>query len=526
MKNIKNMKRYNLNGKGIMGLLLALIIGLASCSDFLTQDPKTALTQEEVYGNLDNLEPMLMGLYTKWRDTRKDRGGFMFTLGTDEGKQGAYQVRTEEDQAGLDKYNGFLSPSNSALTQQWDARWLVVSAAAQAVYALESNKQDPARKQLLMGEACFIRAALNFELVQYWGEIPVIDLDKVNEYGTARQSLTIVYGAIIADLEKAIEYLPVVQSDKRRATQGAAQALLGKVYLYARAESGIRDYAKAITYFEKVMANQAGYHLVSTYGDLFDPAKANSSEAIYEFQFNNIWPDNNQTQWQMGSRSLANLDQYCYYGGYDLMLPTEYCAKNVSEGGLWEDGDVRKSASIRYDFVYYGQQPQILAGFGGDELDPHVKKYEDPRTDGKLSFWYSGKNIIYLRLADILLCYAECLNETGETGKAVDIVNNQIRTRAWGGTLPADKRWDNGLSQQDFRDKMMDERMRELCFEGWRRMDLIRTGNLVKLVKARNKWAKESGTIQEFHNRYPIPLIEIKQNEDINPEDQNPGYVN
>jgi hypothetical protein len=155
-----------------------------------------------------------------------------------------------------------------------------------------------------------------------------------------------------------------------------------------------------------------------------------------------------------------------------------------------------------------------------------VKKFEDPRTQGVLSFWYSGKDIFYLRYADVLLCYAETLNETGSTAEAVGIVNSTVRRRAWNGTLPADQAWSIGLSQQEFRTKIMDERMRELCFEGWRRMDLIRTGKLVELVKQRNKWARETGTIQEFHNRYPIPLQEIKQNEDIGEGDQNPGYSN
>jgi len=130
-----------------------------------------------------------------------------------------------------------------------------------------------------------------------------------------------------------------------------------------------------------------------------------------------------------------------------------------------------------------------------------------------------------MRYADILLCYAECQNELGSTGTAVDQVNT-VRARAWGGTLPDDKKWNAGMSQTEFRTKIMDERMRELCFEGWRRMDLVRTGKLVELVQERNIWANESGTIQEYHKRYPIPLVEIKQNDEINPDDQNPGYAN
>ncbi|AYL97630.1 RagB/SusD family nutrient uptake outer membrane protein [Mucilaginibacter celer] len=507
-------------------ILFAFVIAVSpSCKKFVIQEPQTALTEEQVFSKLDNIEPLVLGLYTSWRNVKKDRGGFMFTLGSDEAQQGAYQVKTDDRQAGLDRYNGFLAPSNTALAEQWNNRWPVISAAAKAVYALGLNKEEGTRKNLLLGESSFIRAALTFEISQYWGEIPIIDQAKFQEYGTKRQPLPLVYQFIINDLETAVKYLPETQTDKRRATKGAALALLGKVYLYAPAAANVRDFAKAKSYFEQVV-NSGKYALVANYADLWDPNHANSTESIYEFQFNNVYPDNNQCQWQMGSRSLADIDQYCYFGGYDLMVPTQYCYSDVSAGGLWEDGDVRKGESIRYDFKYKGKTPVLNPTFGGDELDPHVKKYEDIRTDGTLSFWLSGKDIFFLRYADILLCYAETLNETGATSQAVDIVNNQIRKRAWGGTLPVDKRWNNGMGADEFRTKMLDERMRELCFEGWRRMDLIRSGKLVDLVKARNKWTKQSGTIQQYHNRYPIPLQEIKQNDDIGPEDQNPGYTN
>ncbi len=143
-----------------------------------------------------------------------------------------------------------------------------------------------------------------------------------------------------------------------------------------------------------------------------------------------------------------------------MILPTKYCYSDVSDGGIWEDGDVRKYESIRYDFQYGDYTPQLQEWFGGDELNPHIKKYEDIRNDKIRSFYYSGKNIHLIRLADVYLCYAECLNELGQTADALHYVN-LVRTRAWGGTLPTDKTW-SGMSQTEFREKIMDERMREL----------------------------------------------------------------
>ncbi len=508
-------------------LSFAGLITQFSCKKFLDQDPKTALTQEQVFSKLSNIEPVIGGLYIKWRDTRKDRGGFIFQLGGDEAQQGAFQVNTDADQSGLDKYNGFLAPRNNAITGQWDARWPIVNTAAQAVYGLQNNKEDTVKANILQGEARFIRAALTFELAQYWGEIPIIDQARQNELGRRRQPLDKVYSFIIQDLQFAAAHLPETQSDKKRATRYAAIALLGKVYMYAPQESSFRDFQKAAQQFNTIISS-GKYSLAANFADLYDYTKPNGPESIYEFQFINVYPDNNQIQWQMGSRALANIDEYCYFGGYDLMVPTKYCYSDVSQGGIWEPGDVRKNQSIRYNFTYRMSNgrdtvPKLPPGFGGDELDPHVKKFEDPRTQGNNSFWNSGKDVFYLRYADILLCYAECLNELQRTAEGVNYVN-QVRTRAFGGSLPQNMQWSPGMSQADFRTKILDERMRELCFEGWRRMDLIRTGKLVELVKARNKWAAQSNTIQTFHNRYPIPLTEILQNPDIPASAQNAGY--
>jgi len=502
--------------------LMGSVILFTSCSEFLDEGPNTAISEAEAFGSLDKIEPVLFGQYTNWRNLQKDRAALYFTCGTDEGQQGAYQIMTDANQAGLDLYNGFLSQENQAVGALWNSRWPTVNKAALAVQALLVNtEEDAARRDLLLGEASFLRAAIMFELTQLWGEVPIIDRDRTFELGFGRQHLDMVYTQIVEDLERAAEKLPATQSNPTYPTKGLAQAMLGKVYLYAPQESGFRDYAKSKQWFETVI-NSGQYSLQPNYANNFDPNFANSSESLYEFQFNNNYPDNNQIQWQAGSRAVATLDQYAYFGGYDLIVATEYYYKDQAAGGVWEPGDTRKNASIRYDFTYNGITPNIPAGFGGDELDPHTKKYEDIRTQGSQSFWNSGKNKPYLRYSDVLLCYAEVLNELGQTGDAEGYVN-QVRTRAFGGSLPSGMAW-SGLSQNEFRIRIMDERMRELAFEGWRRMDLIRTGHFVEYVSTRNKWAEQNGTIADFHARYPIPIGEIKLNDEINPEDQNPGY--
>lgn len=497
------------NGKILAIALCATLLQLVACSKFLDEKPATSLTEEQVYGSEENLKLLISGLYPQWRTTRQDRSALYLSMGTDEAKQGGQQMREGSEQPALDKYDGAMNPSNSIIAAEWNKRWPVVSAAAKAIHYSPSTD--------LKAQASFIRASICFELAMLWGPIPIIDLDNLKE---SRQPLSDVFQFIINDLQFASQNLPATQTDPKVPTSGAANALLGKVYLYAPEESGLRDYNKAIEYFDKVIPN---YSLLPNYGDLFNTTlNQNSSESIYAFQFKNIAPDNNMIQNQAGSRAVADLDINTYFGGYDLAMPTPYYYDEVWEG---QTGDTRKLASIRYDFTLPdGRVPGLTWTGQIDELEPHIKKFEDIRTQGVQFFWYSGGLVYYLRLADILLCKAECLNEIGKTVEAVNLVNSTVRTRAFGGSLSSSQAWSTSMSKSEFKIKIMDERVRELGFEGWRRMDLIRTGNFVNYVTTRNVWARNSGTLQDFHKRYPIPESEIKQNENINPEDQNPGY--
>lgn len=522
-------KRYNLIGL----LALALTAGITtSCSDFLTQENKKALTEEQIYSDVEFIELNLKGIYNTWRDnTRQDERAWFLMTGTDEIQRGALQNKGGGQGAAMDRYDANMNSLHEKVRDQWNNRFPVVTAAAKIIRALDTPDLAEGTKQAeLLGEACFVRGFVDYELALYWGEIPIIDLDKLEETGYGRQPLTDVWQFIINDLEKAAKYAPKTNT-VGRATSGAGYTMLGKAYMSAPVETGLRDFNKAKECFEKVMG--MGYSLVN-YADLWNYETPNTAESIYEFQFNNN-PNRNQIQFQIGSRVAQNWwKDGCYFAGYDHVVVTEYGYETVENGGIWEDGDVRKEESIRYDFTYHGEVPNYECvawedlGEDHDELKPHLKKYEDYRTDqysglGINNMWNSGKNIPALRYADVLLSYAECLNELGQTGQAVEKVN-EVRNRAWGFNIPADKKWDAGMSQENFRVKIMDERMREFLGENWRRADLIRTGKFVEYIKARNKWAKRSGTIQDFNVRYPIPNVEIEQNPDMTQDDQNPGY--
>ena len=468
----------------------------------------------------------------------------MSSLGTDETQQGNFQLISSGDQAGMDKYNGQLNPTSTQVKAIWDNRWPAVTSAAKAIYALKRTTPS-AKATQLMGEASFMRAMLMYELTMYWGRIPIIDMDRTQELGGGPQPEKDVWEYILSDFQEAVNDLPnSYDNEPQRATKGAALTMLGRAYMSAPESTGLRDYEKADECFKQVMS--MGYELVDNYADLWRYDNPNTKESIFELQFDCKWPDCNYWEFDMGSRACDSwFGQGCSFSGYDFLLPTPFARTKQSEGGLWEEGDKRFDSCIRTDFTYYTNKysddeskyeyvtPDLSkTSWTGttDELAPHIKKWEDFRTDyqsglGINNMWNSGKNYPMIRYADVLLLHAECLNELGHTAEAVTLINNTIRKRAFGGTLPADKVWNTGMSKEECFNMLMDERMRELCFEQWRRIDLIRTGKLVELTLKRNEWAKQSGTMQAFHVHYPIPDTEIKTNEDFTPDDQNEGYA-
>lgn len=521
-----------------LGLVAVSAIALSSCSDFLDEGPKTALTEEEIYSNPTTIEQNLQSLYSNWRSLFTDRYLWEQMVGTDEIQSGAYQALKEDNgrRGSLDMYNALLTSELSYTSEQWTKRWPSIGEAAKIINALEDQDLETGSELAkLYGEACFIRGCLTMDAAMLYGRVPVIDIARAQELGYGRQPLDVVWNFIINDLEQAAKYSPET-NEPQRATRYAANMILGYAYMSAPTETGLRDFVKAEDALEIVV--NGPFQLVN-YADLWNYEVTNSSESIFEWQFNPINPDNNMVQFQLGSRAVQSLGgDGCYFAGYDHAVPTKWAYSDVADGGIWEDGDVRKEESIRYDFTYMGMTPTLESisweqiGDDHDELLPHIKKYEDIRTDQFMgdgqtnNMWNSGKNMPFLRLANAILLYAECLNENGHTAEAVKQVNI-VRRRAWNNNLPADKAWNEGMSQDEFRKEIMTERVRELFGERWRKFDLIRTNHFLEYVSKRNKWAERSGTIQQYNIVWPIPLTEFQQNDDMTVDgeyDQNEGY--
>lgn len=537
-------------------IVLAIICSVlfASCSDFLDQGPESKIPGDRIFEDEKTTNGYIVGLYKEWKEGRKDL--ISTHLGIDESIAGGFQYMDNNDRKGVEGYGNTLNETNGIIRETWKKRYRVIARAAEAISYLEKNQETQSRLlNQYLGEACFFRAVCMWEISTLYGEVIMHDKNRP-ELEFARQSYDEIYKQIISDLEIAEKYLPDPSevSDVSRFSKAVAQSILGKVYLYAPEKTGMRDYEKAAASFKKVIDNPYfGGKGAPTYSVIFDSYQQESTEykkeIIYALQYKVGDPYNNATEWDFGSRAVAQktpVEAMAPWAGFDGLLPSEYASTKVVNGGVWEEGDVRFAASIRTNFEWTDPKtkehyvPDLSGWTWGDELEPHVKKYEDMRiVDKGFNSWHSGMNIPYLRFSDIVMCYAECLYFTGRGAEGINMINDIVRNRAFGGSLPADKRWNTGMSEDEFMEKLLDERMRELCFEGWRKFDLLRTGKLKEYVAKRNRWHKSSTwtniegtvkqtngplTIQDHKLLWPIPLDELKQNPGLSESDQNPGY--
>lgn len=488
--------------KKISIFILTGALLLSGCTkDFLKETPESFITAENLYTSEAGALAGLNAAYANLKNFRNSgRAMLIGVVGTDEGQLGIDEAGVS-DRLGLDAYDGNFNAANPWITQMWRTTYLGIGRANAVLQNVPAIEMDENMKKRILAEASFLRALHYFWAVQLWGDIPIITkvIDNADQYNQPRQKAADVYNLIIEDLTRAETDLPDAYTGNEvgRATKGAAKALLGKVYLTAPPPQ--RDYAKAEARLAEVI-NSNKYELLPDFAKVFDVTNENNAESVFEVQF--LSPDQtNNMSYATGSRAVPD---NILGGGYAWFIPTDYMY------GLYEATDTRNPVTFRTRF--YDASGQLITSSANlEHLKPHVKKFEDPTAEPASA---NGKNTYILRYADVILMYAEALNEQGKTAQAEEQLN-LIRSRAKT-TLAT------GLNQEQLRDAILTERLKELAFEGWRWYDLRRTGNLVALAGAHNPRA--AANISETNNLFPIPLSEINNNEGIGSEDQNPGY--
>ncbi|CAL66682.1 RagB/SusD family nutrient uptake outer membrane protein [Christiangramia forsetii] len=506
--------------KGVWMILIG-IISLTSCSDdYLDENPKTFVSPDALLTDEEGAEIYLVGAYDAVQDiiVTDDADGWLNHWGT-----------LAADEVVVPGWGGDrkliflhqLTPSNATVRRMWESMYISlnrINSVVDRVGAMTPDQIEDEPKQRILAEARYLRAMINFALVSTWENVPLIEHEttSLNNLEVPQATPEEVYAFIIEDLQAAKTTLPMEQGGGR-ATKGAAQALLGKVYLQMTGFPLNQDDKFALAEAElKEVIDSGVYGLVDSYPDLFDYTNEQNKEIL--FSIGKEGPGKNE-----GSYLGA------FYGPNG----------NVNEGG----GFGTVYANHEWEASYDRDDIRLLnnvAKHNANNWTPEEGMF-NPESWGtnKVPWrawkWHAEKpnNYVndapfdnpYIRFADVLLMYAEALNGQGELSQAViDMTVNSLRERV---RLEPTAVPDMALgSQSENAAEILAERRRELALEGWRRNDLIRFGVYEETINAINQEGFSTAgnpgpNYNEFEIRWPIPNSEIELNPSL---EQNPGY--
>ena len=406
--------------------------------------------------------------------------------------------------------------ANDRVRKSWQQHYYGISRANLAIDNIPNIQFDETLRNRLVGEAKFIRALLYFNLVRLHGDVPLILHDPatvdVNSLKVPRASAADVYAQIIADLTDATN-LPAsyTGADKGRVTAGAAHGLLAKVYVTKK------DWANAQAELEKIITSGTftnasgnyGYDLFASYKDAFQKPTKNGKEHLFSVQYET-------------NGGAKNSQNYVSSGDFSSFNPAVYAGDVPDEHlvAIFDSADIRKSVTFFNKLL--NPATGVIVDFGAVT---RFAKFIDFSLSPLANQALSGLNFTVLRYADVLLLYAETLNEVngGPTADAYKAIN-LIRARAYGVYTSNGNYSDNshdltpGLTQSDFRDAVFLERRKEFVQEANRWFDLARNGKLVESLKL---IPAKANNVSDRNNLYPIPQVEIDLNSLLT---QNPGW--
>ncbi|NDB02455.1 MAG: RagB/SusD family nutrient uptake outer membrane protein [Flavobacteriaceae bacterium] len=398
------------------------------------------------------------------------------------------------------------TPTNEQLRSIWSWMYAGVN---RANYILEfQDKIDFDGKANVIGQARFLRAYYYFELVKWFGDVPLV-VDKRITFGVQfeidRTPKAQVFEQIELDLIFAADNLPATQEEQGRITKGAAQALLGKAYLYQEKWS---DAAQTLD----LVIDSGPYDLMEDYGLIFENENENNIESVFEVQYTDLegagfgclqCSEGNVAVGFNGPRQYTGPN---FESGFSFNVPTQ------ATYDLYNENDVRRDFAI-LNIVQWAQDNQDYNGGSGvtyTEGYEHTgffnRKYIPRQGDANIGDQNltNPNNYRSIRFADVLLMAAEAHNASGSDARAQTYVN-RVRQRAGLGEITA--------TGTDLADAIYLERRLELVGEGHQFFDAVRKGRAAQEIP---------GFTPNKHELFPIPEIEIQLTG--NRWQQNPGY--
>lgn len=463
------MKNYKL-----ILFLSATFLSVACTDSFFDLEPSSNVTTDKVYKTAEDFNVAVMGCYSKlqtqvsfFTECCEYRSDNLTLSAPTAGTQDRYDIDQFADKA-----------SNGILENAWANFSNGVYRCNLVLDRIDAANFDATLKKQYKGEALFIRALTYFNMYRLWGGIPMTDrvVTVAEALKIGRSSEQQVYDFLVRDLNQIINenMLPASYSstDMGRVTSGAAMTLLGKVYLTFHKWTEARD----------VLSQLIGkYSLMTTPEQIFDVNNKMNDEIIFAVRFNKDVEGEGHGYWF----SIINL--------------TDDTNQTKSLKECFKDGDKRKEL-----ITYVKVEDKVCV----------MNKFKDLKSE---TYNTVGNDQIILRYADVLLMYAEALNEisysNAQNSEAL-VALNAVHTRAGLSPIQITELPD----KESFRKAIMLERQQEFPYEGHRWFDLVRMGGAKEAMKA------DGHIIQDYQFLYPIPKTELERINNTELLWQNAGY--
>lgn len=454
---------------------LIILVMLTSCKKgFLELEPQSQANANGFYKTAQDFGTAVAGAYAQLQNY-PNMYFELVSFRADELTLGAPTAGTQ-DRYNIDKFTD--DPSNQILLEVWKNLYNGVARCNDIITRLPTASIPEDLKKQYDAEARFIRAYHYFNLSNFWGGVPLVTrpLTASEALLVGGSSIAEINATLEADLLIAIEKLPASFSGTNtgRATSVAARTLLAKIHLRQKKYTAVK------ATLQPLIAIGGTYDLLPVITQVFSNTNKNNKEIIFGIRFNKEVTGEGHPLWLTTNSATAT------------QVPSHLL-------NAYQSTDSRKNL--------------LLYARSGTSTTYVMNKFADVLSVTNRT---AENDFILLRYADVLLMYAEAVNELAyaSSGEAFEALN-RVHTRAGLPAYPNSQLTD----QQSFRDAILLERKLEFPYEGHRYFDLVRTGNLKSEIKK-----YELIDIKDFRQLYPIPQTEIEKINNQSIFSQNQGY--
>jgi len=472
---------------------------IISCSDDFVDVASQNESSENYFNTEQDYQDALIGAYDLLQSTYLNV--MLGEIASDNTLAGG---ESATDVPGIQQIDDMIhTPNNEQLRSIWGWMFAGVN---RANYILEfQDKIEFNGKENVLAQARFLRAYYYFELVKWFGDVPLIVDQRFlfgDQFEVDRTPKAQVYAQIELDLIYAADNLPYTQTQLGRVTKGAAEALLGKVYLYQN------KFGAAALVLEDLI-NFGPHDLVADYTTIFENDNENSIESVFEVQYADLEGAGfgclqcSEGNVAVGFNGIRNYNGPLFDSGFSFNVPTQEAVD------AFESDDPRLETAI-LDINAWATATGATFGTGNEHTGYYNRKYIARQGDSNIGDQNltNPNNYRAIRYADVLLMAAEALNRGSIADDRAQNYLNQVRQRAFG-----DMDHSITVTGSALTEAIYQERRVELVGEGHRFFDLVRTGRAASEI---------DGFISGKHEVFPIPQIEIELTG--NRWTQNSGY--